>query len=464
MKQRPFVSIAVLGVAAALALGGCSSGGSDSPSSEAPTGGGAAGDLAAQIAAVTPEQLQGTTLTVADYHGECPEATEGVTDISKATNQCDTFGILVNMFNAAGTGITVQRVASADWNDYMAAIDTAFAGHQQADVIEMNGSRVAPYASRDLILPIDAASYGVDLPEFTAAGISAATIGDTQYAIPFDIAAELINVNLDILGDAGVLASDGSFVPPTSPEEFMELCKTIKDKTGKQPFGLAFVDDMASTWLFMTGVWQQGGDFVNADGSAPTVNTPEAEAALQFLNDLIAAGYVNNTADYATSNQDFLNGDVAMVFNGGWEVNNYATQATFNYYATDFPNLWGESWVLADSDVWTISRNENDDPVKYRAALEFLKFLTENNLGWVQGTGLIPVTTDVLASDGYRSLPQRGNYLETAEKNAHMPPQVSNYSALEAAMRSGVQNSTLNGVAAADALKEAQAQAERDFE
>lgn len=358
----------------------------------------------------------------------------------------------------AGPGI------SADWNDYMAAIDTAFAGGQQADVIEMNGSCMAPYASRDLILPIDLEAYGVEFPELTEAGAAAATIGDTQHAIPFDIAAELINVNLDILGEAGVLAADGSFVPPTSPEDFLELCKTIKEKTGKQPFGLGFVDDMASTWLFMTAVWQQGGDFVTEDGSAPTLDTPEAEAALQFLMDLIDLGYVDNTADYATSNQNFLNGDVAMIFNGGWEVNNLASQATFDYYATDFPNLWGESVVLADSDVWTISRNKDDDPVRYRAALEFLRFLTENNDGWAQGTGLIPVVTEVLDSEEYRSLPQRANYIATAETNAHMPPQVGDYSALEAAMRAGVTNATLNGVDPATALAEAQALAERDFE
>ena len=459
MKQSPFLSITMLGVAAAVILTGCAAGGSPTPPDAS-----VSADLAEQIAAVTPEQLDGTTLKVADYHGQCPEATDGVTDPSKGTNQCDTFGILVNAFNASGTGITVERVASADWNDYMAAIDTAFAGGQQADVIEMNGSRIAPYFQRGLLLPVDLEAYGVEFPEFTDAGAAAATIDGGLQAVPFDIAAELINVNLDILDEAGVLSADGTFVPPTSPEEFLELCKTIKDKTGKQPFGLGFVDDMASTWLFMTSVWQQGGDFVSDDGSAPTVDTPEAAAALEFLNTLIAEGYVNNAADYATSNQDFLNGDVAMVFNGGWEVNNYATQATFDYYATDFPNLWGESWVLADSDVWTIARNADDDPVKDRAALEFLKFLTENNDSWAKGTGLIPVTKDVLASEEYRSLPQRGNYLETAESNAHMPPQVANYSALEAAMRAGVTNATLNGVAPADALKEAQAQAERDFE
>jgi len=458
MKQRPFVSTAILGVAATLTLAGCAGG--SSPSS---TDGTVSADLAAQIAAVTPEQLEGTTLKVADYHGQCPEATDGVTDLSKGTNQCDTFGILVNAFNASGTGITVERVASADWNDYMVAIDTAFAGRQQADVIEMGGSHLAQYAPRGLLLPVDTEAYGVEIPEFTDAATAAATVGGTQYAIPMDIAAELINVNLDILADADVLDADGSFVPPTSAEEFLELCKTIKEKTGKQPFGLAFVDDMASTWLFMTSVWQQGGDLITADGSAPTVDTAEAQEALQFLNDLIDLGYVNNTADYATSNQDFLNGEVAMVFNGGWEVNNYASQATFDYYATDFPNLWGSPSVLADSDVWTVARNAEDDPVKYRAALEFLKFVTENNGGWVQGTGLIPAVKEVLASDEYRSLPQRANYLATAESNAHMPPPVTNYSALEAALRAGVTNSTLNGVDSADALKEAQAQAETDF-
>ena len=74
MKQRPFVSTAIPGVAAALILAGCAGGSSTPPDATV------SADLAEQIAAVTPGELEGTTLKVADYHGQCPEATDGVTD------------------------------------------------------------------------------------------------------------------------------------------------------------------------------------------------------------------------------------------------------------------------------------------------------------------------------------------------------------------------------------------------
>ena len=84
MKQRPILIATAL--ATSLILTGCTGGGTPTPAE--PT---VSADLAERIAAVTAEELQGTTLKVADYHGQCPEATDGVTDPSKGTNQCDTF-------------------------------------------------------------------------------------------------------------------------------------------------------------------------------------------------------------------------------------------------------------------------------------------------------------------------------------------------------------------------------------
>ena len=55
------------------------------------------------------------------------------------------------------------------------------------------------------------------------------------------------------------------------------------------------------------------------DGEANFSGSPLREA-MQLMNDLIDAGNVNETNDYAAAQQDFLNGDTAILVNGTWVV------------------------------------------------------------------------------------------------------------------------------------------------
>ncbi|MBO5060984.1 MAG: extracellular solute-binding protein [Clostridia bacterium] len=108
------------------------------------------------------------------------------------------------------------------------------------------------------------------------------------YLIPFSIYSLGIVMNLDLFEQAGLIAEDGT---PDVPETFAELAETakiIKEKTGKPGFVLPTTQN-AGGWIFTSLAWNFGTKFMEqgADGKwKATFNSPECEAALQYVKDL----------------------------------------------------------------------------------------------------------------------------------------------------------------------------------
>ena len=100
-------------VAALSLLSACGGGGGGTGGGGGGGGGGAEGE---DLASVSAEDLEGTTLRFARFFGDCEDTTKGVTDVAKATSECETIQILTNAFNAENeSGITVERLCGAEW-------------------------------------------------------------------------------------------------------------------------------------------------------------------------------------------------------------------------------------------------------------------------------------------------------------------------------------------------------------
>ncbi|MGD2105811.1 MAG: hypothetical protein PVJ55_11945, partial [Anaerolineae bacterium] len=75
-----------------------------------------------------PAAPEGATLKLARFFGDCDDSTAGVTDVSKATTECEVIQILTNKFNAEnGYGITIERLGGSEWGTYYDALNTTFA-------------------------------------------------------------------------------------------------------------------------------------------------------------------------------------------------------------------------------------------------------------------------------------------------------------------------------------------------
>ncbi|MDR2975111.1 MAG: hypothetical protein LBV00_10460 [Propionibacteriaceae bacterium] len=438
-------------------LAGCGTGTGPTPGGSQ---GGDGGDLQSKIAAVTDDQLKGQEISLGRMFGDCEETTQGVTDPAKATNECEAIQILTNKFNAENTwGLKVTRLGGTDWNSYYDAFNAAIAGGQPPNIANLHDYALSDYASRDQLLTFDPTKFGIDIADATAQAQKSIQYDGKTAAVPFDSHAILAHVNTDILGAAGYMDADGRPIMPTSPDELLAMGKAVKEKTGKLLFSMGFPTDDMSWRVFYSLVRQQGADLIT-NGKA-TVNSEAATKAMELLSQMIDAGYISTKADYSGSIDEWKNQGSAILVNGTWVVNEYAAMKDFGYTVTDFPTIFGNPAVWASSHMWVIPKQSNDDPVKYRAALEFAKFLFDNTGAWAEATGHNASRVSVIESAAYQKAPNRQFYTDTALKNMAFVPQVNNWTAIKDLIHKQLEEVWFNGKDLKAALDEAQSRVER---
>ncbi len=449
MRHNRFTATAVVAVAAGALLAGCATSGGSTE--------GDASSLSDEIAAVTDEQLQGATISMSRLFGDCEETTEGVTDTALATTECEAIQILTNKFNAENEyGIVVERMGGSDWNSYYDAFNASLAGGEPADIANLHDYALSDYAKRGQLVSFDPSSVGIDMTDATAQANASAQWDGSTYAVPFDSHAILAHINTDVLAAAGYLDADGRPIMPTSADELLAMGKAVKDSTGNYLMSMGFANDDMAWRVFYSLVSQQGGSLIDDTGAA-TVDTPEAAAALELMNQLIDAGYIHTAADYAGSIDEWRNGKSAILVNGTWAVNEYAATAPFGYTVVDFPTIFDQPAAWASSHMWVLPRQSDDDVVQYRAALEFAAFLYDNTNVWSAATGHFSPRISVIESADYLKAPERENYTETALNNITFVPQIENWTAVKELIHTQLEEVWFSDKDIAEALSEAQA-------
>jgi multiple sugar transport system substrate-binding protein len=424
-------------------------------------GGEDAEETAAQAAEVTDDQLEGVEITVADFFGDCIDAVAGNTDVSTATTECESMRILNNKFNEENPyGITVTREGGSEWGVYYDAVNAAFAANDAPDIMFMHAANLPDYAGRGLLLPLEepVTEAGVDLGDLTEPALEGVTWDGEVYGVPQDLHANITHVNMDLMAEADLVDADGGPLMPTSPEELLEHAEQFEAATGQQY--IAWANDFNIPFrVFWSLVAQQGETVVDEEGTA-TVDTEAGAKSLQLIADLYEQGVADPGQTYDSSQQAWLNGQVGMLVNGTWVVGEYSRSADFEYRVDDFPTLFGEPGVWANSHIWVVPTQEEEDPVRYRAAAEYAAWLFENNEAWALGTGHLSPRPSVLESDTYQAAPQRENYVDTAT-NASLVPQVPSWQGAEDVLAGSLETVWQSGAGVPDALREAQSQVEQ---
>lgn len=466
MRLNRAIAPAALAAVAALALTGCGIGGSSEPA-EAPASGGdtesateTEGSLSDAIMAVTDDELQGATVTLARFFGDCNETTDGVTDMDMATTECEAIQIMTNLFEAENKwGIKVERMGGAAWHSYYDGLNAALASSDRPDLAVMHGSNLPEYADRGLLVEVPEA-LGIDADDFTAAAKSAVEYNGAQYGVPFDSHAIVSHLNLDILSEAGLVDADGVYTPPSSPEELYEHGAAVKDATGAIYFDVAMTGDPMASRLFEGLIYQQDEELLDPSTGEVFLNSDAAKNSLEVINTLVDEGYTSATHDYDGSMQSFLRGESAIMYNGSWAVNQFAAETPFEYGVADTPMLFDVPATWANSHVWAIPTQQDADPVKYRAAMELAKFYFENTGTWAIKTGHMPASQEALDSAEYLAAAYRDSYLETAREYGQLPPRLVQWPAVDAVIVETIEATWLNNAPIDSTLDDLQSRVE----
>ncbi|MGW3724720.1 extracellular solute-binding protein [Streptomyces sp. NPDC000851] len=291
-------------------------------------------------------------------------------DTSNATNEAPTYQALVKEFEAANKDIKVKYV-NVPFDQAQNKFDTAAGSKGAPDVLRSEVGWTPAFAKKGFFLPLDGTEALAEEGKFQPSLIEQAQYEGKTYGVPFTTDTLALVYNKDLFEEAGVEA-------PKTWDDLKKAAATIKDKTGVDGYWGTTQSYYAQSFLY-----GEGTDTVDADAKKITVNSPEAKKAYGTWLDLFdgkGLHKADTTADaYAHIQDAFVNGKVASIIQGPWEITNFYKGSAFK----DKENL-GIATVPAGSTGkagaptggHNLSVYAGSDEAHQQAALKFVNFMT----------------------------------------------------------------------------------------
>jgi multiple sugar transport system substrate-binding protein len=275
------------------------------------------------------------------------------------------------------------------WNDIYTVVNTRIANDDAPDILNIDV--FADYQADDLLLPAEDYVSEETYAKFYESFLEQSVVDGTVWAVPDLASARALYYNVDILNEVGVDV-------PTTWDELTQVCQAILDYYGGDvyPWGIDMTTDEGQA-AFAYYIWNNGGDFTDADGNW-TLNSAENVEAIEYAISLVNAGYTNTDPSNETRYdlQDMFGaGKVAMMIapnslptycaDGGYDV---------NYAVASIPCNNGESVSAGVMDRFMCFDNGYTDE-ELEAIKTFFDFFydDERYSDWVLMEGFLPATS-----------------------------------------------------------------------
>ncbi|THV24534.1 sugar ABC transporter substrate-binding protein [Glycomyces paridis] len=224
-------------------------------------------------------------------------------------------------------GVTIERTAS-DTTDLTNRALLAAQEGTSPDIMLLDNPAVSTLADTEMLTTMD--ELGLDVSGVDENLLAAGVVDDQAYGIPIGANTLAIYYNADILTAAGV--------DPASITDWATLTDALAKVTGNGDKGITFaaIGTEEGSFQFLPWFWGAGADLRDLD-------SPEAVAALQLWTDWLDAGYAPNsvlTNSQNTTWEEFLTGEFAFAVNGTWQVNS-AAEAGFATGLVQIPGMDG---------------------------------------------------------------------------------------------------------------------------
>ncbi|WP_392754175.1 extracellular solute-binding protein [Streptomyces sp. LN590] len=189
--------------------------------------------------------------------------------------------------------------------------NAAQSGSGAPDVIRSEVAWTPEFADLGYLAPLDGTPALQKADDFLKQAAASTKYNGKTYAVPQVIDSMGIFYNKKIFKEAGVEV-------PTTVDQLKTVSKKIKEKTGKT--GLYLRGDDA--YWFLSFLYGEGGDLVDASTKSVTVDNPEGVKAMKVVKDLVDSGAAKTDATDGWENMQssFKDGKVAMIINGPWAV------------------------------------------------------------------------------------------------------------------------------------------------
>ena len=212
----------------------------------------------------------------------------------------------------------------------------------------------------------DLTDSGIDFSSFSAGKLADSTVDGKNYGVPFDNGATIMAIRSDIVEEAGLTTDDFKDI---TWSQFMELAKTVKEKTGTPMLTTSGGSELVLEML------QSAGASPIVDGEVKIADNEVLAQAVEVYATLVKEGYMTEYTDWDQYIASMNNGDAAGVINGCWIMSSIqaAEDQAGNWTIVNMPALddveGATNYANCGGASWAVSSNcENTD-----LAFDFLK-------------------------------------------------------------------------------------------
>ena len=310
---------------------------------------------------------------------------------------------MVRDFNELYEGeirVSTQTIPETDFYD---VFNTAVPQGQGPDIAIMHMRRIAKNADLGLLNSfdnlIDAQAMGENYLE---AAWNGGNFEGSQYGIPLDVHPIGMYYNKDILDAAEVDV-------PTTYDELVAVCEALE---GHVQHCMPTSNTWPSQNLFISSLFQHGGQDLDENGEYPAFNTQEGYNALKVMHDLV---YTDNISlPNVTVDEDltlFRQGNAAFHINGIWMLNGIK-ESGINFGTASIATLFGDTPAIwADSHNFIMPFQPNMSDTKADAIMTFIEYITANAMEWVEA-GQFPADLSLLESAAFNDLPYHSTFAD----------------------------------------------------
>lgn len=278
--------------------------------------------------------------------------------------------------------ITIEGEYFAGANqEYFQKIAVLFAGGNPGDLVWLSSLEgYYDYAARDSLYAVDEfiARDAIDGAEWYPAAYEMMAVEGSRYGLPLWSHPSIVGLyyNQDLLEAGGVEIPDENW----TTDQLASAAATLTKLNGRTYEQMGYYP----ATQFFNGLSQVipsfGGQVISEDGTQITIDSPEARAALQWLQDLFVTSKVAPPPGQQDIGQIMASGKGAMRSGGYWDRWAAETTWEFNWgMAPMSKGPAGTNGAMLQTDAFAISAStENAE-----AAWEFEKFATSRDAGMI---------------------------------------------------------------------------------
>ena len=270
--------------------------------------------------------------------------------------------------------------------EYLSKINTMAAAGSMPDIFNLPEGNVFEWGEKGALLDLKPLYDNAGVKPEDVSVDSAIFSTDNQiWSVGYNVTTMCMYYNKDMLKEAGIDLPSTDAASPWSWDEFVENAKKItKDSNGNGPDDEGFDPDsisvygtmMPTDWVkFIALLHTNGVGILNEDGDALGISTPEGIEVIQAIADLgntihCAPSSAMAKGAFSDASAMLMNGQVAMVIDGGWALANYTNEG-FDVGVAPIP-----AFQQAADISWTAGLCMSPNAAENEAAFDFYQYFT----------------------------------------------------------------------------------------